>query len=57
MCLDSNLTMVLYKTFTYLLTYLLTYYVLQFPPANVDTLAIRSACLLNPHERPPKHCK
>jgi len=30
--------------------------VLQFPPANEETLALRQACLLNPLERPPKHC-
>ena len=33
------------------------YLMLQCPPANEDTLAIREASLLNPHERPPKHCK
>ena len=28
----------------------------QCPPANEDTLALREACLLDPLERPPKHC-
>jgi len=30
---------------------------LQFPPANKETLAIREACLLDPLERPAKHCE
>jgi len=34
-----------------------TYLMLQCPPANEDTLALREACLLDPLERPPKHCK